>query len=187
MDQADERNLLIRAQHGDQAAFAELVQQQQKAVFNVAYRLLGRRRDAEDAAQEAFLRAYRAIGRFDVDRPFAPWIKRITTNLCYNWLASDRVKPAVVASDLGDEATLDRWAQTSPTPEQAVEHQEQTDLIRQAIWQLSPRYRAVIELRHFQNLSYEEIAAVLERPLSTVKSDLFRARKRLSQLLQGKI
>lgn len=187
MEQADERDLLIRAQQGDTAAFGELVRQQQTAVFNVAYRLLGRRRDAEDAAQEAFLRAYRALGRFDVERPFAPWIKRITTNLCYNWLASDKAQPVLSAADLAEAEALPKWAHTAPTPEQQMVHQEQSAAVRQAIWQLPPRYRAVIELRHFQNLSYEEIAMALDRPLSDVKSDLFRARKQLSQLLQGQV
>ena len=185
MEQADERDLLIRAQQGNQAAFGEVVRRQQTAVFNVAYRLLGRRRDAEDATQEAFLRAYRALERFDVNRPFAPWIKRITTNLCYNWLSSERVKPTVSAADLDNDN--EAWAKTAHTPEQQMVHQEQSDAVREAIWQLSPRYRAVIELRHFQNLSYEEMADVLDRPLSSIKSDLFRARKQLSHQLKGRV
>jgi RNA polymerase sigma-70 factor (ECF subfamily) len=190
MERADERDWLKRAQGGDETAFAELVKCHQTAVFNVAYRLLGRRRDAEDAAQEAFLRAFQALERFDVARPFAPWIKRITVNVCYNWLESARVKPAVLAADMvrdDEPADLDDWAQSAPTPEQTVATKERDEQVRAAIWQLPPRYRAVIELRHFQELSYEEMAVMLARPLSDVKSDLFRARKQLAKLLQGQI
>jgi RNA polymerase sigma-70 factor (ECF subfamily) len=186
---ADEREWLLRAQQGDGTAFAELVRCHQTAVFNVAYRLLGRRQDAEDATQEAFMRAYRALDRFDVERPFAPWIKRITTNLCYNWLEKERIRPAVSAADLSREgaeaADFDEVVQTSTTPEQTLVAAEQSDQVRQALLQLSSRYRIVVELRHFQELSYAEIAEIVERPLSDVKSDLFRGRKKLTQLLKG--
>ncbi len=188
MRAADEQDWQLRAAQGDRAAFAWLVQQHQTAVFNVAYRLLGSRRDAEDASQEAFLRAYRALERYDPLRPFGPWIKRITANLCYNRLEAQSIRPALTATDLGradDPADLDDWAAGAPTPEQTLLAQEQAGRIRAAILRLPPRYRTVIELRHFQELSYEEIAAVMERPLSTIKSDLFRARKKLAGLLTG--
>jgi RNA polymerase sigma-70 factor (ECF subfamily) len=83
MTLTDEQQLLQQARQGDEtstAAYGEIVRRYQTAVFNVAYRLLGRQVEAEDAAQEAFLRTYRALDRFDLERPFAPWIKRITTN-----------------------------------------------------------------------------------------------------------
>jgi RNA polymerase sigma-70 factor (ECF subfamily) len=188
MVQDDEPELLRRAQRGDEAAFAELVRQQQTAVFNIAYRMFGRRQDAEDATQEAFLRAFQALGRFDVTRPFAPWIKRITANLCLNWLESERVRPQLTAADLAQTdqspADMDQLAHETATPEQLMIRREQAARLRAAILQLPPAYRAVIEYRHFQELSYEEIARVLERPLSSVKSDLFRARKMLEVKLK---
>lgn len=188
MTSADEREWLLRAKQGDGAAFGDLVCCHQTAVFNIAYRLLGRRQDAEDATQEAFMRAYRALDNFDVERPFAPWIKRITTNLCYNWLEKERIRPAVTAADLnreGEENTdLDELANSPTTPEHILAAAEQSDLVRAALLQLSPRYRVVVELRHFQDLSYDEIAEILERPLSDIKSDLFRGRKKLAQLLK---
>ncbi|GIK56263.1 MAG: sigma-70 family RNA polymerase sigma factor [Chloroflexi bacterium] len=182
--QNDEPALLRRAQQGDEMAFAELVRRHQTAVFNVAYRLFGRRQDAEDAAQEAFLRAYQALDRFDLSRPFAPWIKRITANLCLNWLESERVRPQVTA-DVSEQSTVwNDWAATVPTPEQTLLHREQASRLRNAILQLSPTYRAVIEYRHFQEMSYDEIAIVMARPVSSVKSDLFRARKLLAEYMQ---
>lgn len=190
MNLADEQTLVQQAKRGDGAAFGELVRLHQSAVFNVAYRLLGRRRDAEDAAQEAFLRAFRALDTFEAERPFAPWAKRIAANVALNWLESERVKPAVLEADLQETADsrtdLDEWAHTGETPEQTVMAQEQEQHIRREILRLPPRYRVVIELRHFQELSYEEVAAAVKRPLSDVKSDLFRARKILAERLKEK-
>ena len=189
MDWADERDWLLQAKAGDHTAFGHLVNAHQTAVFNVAYRLLGRRKDAEDAAQEAFLRAFRALERFDVERPFAPWIKRITVNICYNWLESERIKPTITVTDLSttkdNPIDMNQWQHTSPTPEQKVLTQERAHVVQAAILHLKPHHRVVIELRHFQGLSYAEIAQTLQQPLSNVKSDLFRARKQLAKQLKG--
>lgn len=188
MAQASERELLDRTKQGDEAALTALVHRYQTAVFNVAYRLLGNWQDAEDAAQEAFIRAFRALDMFDLERPFSPWIKRIAANHCLNRLEAARIRPFVPEVDLaqpGETAvTLDKWADSNPTPEHTLLAQEQAGHIRLAIAALPPRYRTVIELRHFQQLSYEEMAAVMERPLSSVKSDLFRARKMLAEKLK---
>ena len=177
MSSVPDRGLAIRAARGDQDAFAEIVRTHQQAVFNVAYRLLGNVRDAEDAAQEAFLRAYQFFDKFDVDRPLAPWLKRITANVCFN-----RMGTLKTASSL-DEGLL-APADPHPGPETQTSHRQQAARIRAEIFSLPPRYRAVIELRHFHDLSYEEIAHELGRPLSDVKSDLFRARKLLADRLK---
>ncbi|HEY9152086.1 MAG TPA: sigma factor, partial [Anaerolineales bacterium] len=99
MTSVQEREWVRRAQQGDRVAFGEIMQCHQQAVFNVAYRLLGNVHDAEDATQEAFLRAYQFLGAFDSDRPLAPWLKRIAANICLNRL--EGFKPA---SSLDDEA-----------------------------------------------------------------------------------
>ena len=191
MTLTDEQQLLQQARQGDEtsaAAYGVIVRRYQTAVFNVAYRLLGRRVEAEDAAQEAFLRAYRALDRFDLERPFAPWIKRITTNLCLNWLESARARTQLLAAEMArpdQPVSMDDWAQSAPSPEQTLVREEQTTRLHEAILALPPRYRVAIELRHFQELSYEEMAEVMERPLSSVKSDLFRARKMLAEKMRG--
>jgi RNA polymerase sigma-70 factor (ECF subfamily) len=171
----DESELAEHAVRGDREAFGELVRCHQTGVFNVAYRLLGERRDAEDAAQEAFLRAFRAIRRLDPARPAGPWLKKIAVNVCLNRL---ELRASV---SLEDETAL---AAPDPGPEPRVIERERDRKIRLALLRLPPRFRAAIELRHFQELSYAEMADVLERPLSAVKSDLFRARKLLAQYLQ---
>jgi RNA polymerase sigma-70 factor (ECF subfamily) len=187
---ADDRDLALRAWQGDADAFGELVLRYQRAVFGVAYRMLGNRHDAEDATQECFMRAFRAFERFDPNRPLRPWLKRIAANVCLNGLESRRVTPAALAADLGaagePAADLAEWLVTSePTPEQSALRAEQSRRLWSAIWSLPPRYRAVIELRHFQELNYAEMAELLGRPLSDIKSDLSRARKMLAQRLAG--
>lgn len=182
-----DQDLVLRVVQGDNEAFALLVRRYQGMVFNVAYRLLGNQGDAEDLTQEAFIRAYRAMESFDATRPLAPWLKRITTNACLNWLEMQRVRPQTTAADLVTtdqvEDPLDNFADPGGTPEQHLAGFEQTQRIRLALTGLPTRYRVVIELRHYQDLSYDEIAATLNVPVSTVKSDLFRARKMLEKLL----
>lgn len=177
MSSAAESELVRRAAGGDQAAFAEIVRLHQQAVYNVAYRMLGNVHDAEDAAQDAFIRAYQFFDKFDVDRPLAPWLKRIAVNVCLNRL--NAYKPA---SPLDDD--LPPPKDSHPGPEAQTATRQQQEQIRTAITGLPPQYRAVIELRHFQELSYDEIAHILKRPLSAVKSDLFRARKMLAERLK---
>ena len=172
---SDERDLAQRAARGDLEAFGELVRCHQAGVFNVAYRLLGERRDAEDAAQEAFIQAYRAIRSFDPERPPGPWLRKIAANVCLNRL--ERREPAL----LEDE---DEPPAREPGPESRVIERETGRRVRAALLSLPPRYRAAIELRHYQELSYAEMAEALGRPLSDVKSDLFRARKLLAALLK---
>ncbi len=173
-----DRDLILRARRGETEAFGELVRQTQAAVFNVCYRMLGERREAEDLTQETYLRAYQRLYTFDLERPFLPWVRRVAANLCLNHIsASARDIPV-----LDDE--LDETDSTSYPP-QIVEQRQQSENIRFAMQGLPIRYRIIIELRHFQDLSYEEIAQTINRPLSDVKSDLFRARKLLGEMLKN--
>jgi RNA polymerase sigma-70 factor (ECF subfamily) len=171
----DERDLAQRAVQGDREAFGGLVQTHQTGVYNVALRMLGECREAEDATQETFLRAFRAIHTLDPQRPPGPWLKKIAVNICLN-----RLERRATLS-LEDETRLPT---ADPGPESQTIQREQDSQIRAALLSLPPRYRAAIELRHFQELSYVEIAETLKRPLSDIKSDLFRARKLLAEILR---
>jgi RNA polymerase sigma-70 factor, ECF subfamily len=177
MSSRDERALVVRAVQGDHDAFNELVGLHQQAVFNVAYRVLGNVHDAEDAAQDTFIRAYQFMDKFDNSRPLAPWLKRIAVNVCLNRLEAQ--KPA---APLDDE--MAQPLDPNPGPEGRLITKDRNERIRAEMKRLPPRYRAVIELRHFQDLSYEEAARELKRPVSDVKSDLFRARKLLAERLR---
>ena len=176
MTASTDRELIVRARRGDRNAFGELVTCYQTGVFNVCYRLLHERTEAEDLAQETFMRAYDRLHIFDLDREFGPWIRRIAANLCLNYLESRKVTV---------QLDQERDADESRRPEQQVEVQERSVQIRAALISLPPHYRVVIELRHYQELSYDEIASELKIPLSDVKSHLFRARKLLAEKLHA--
>ncbi|MEP7357211.1 MAG: sigma-70 family RNA polymerase sigma factor [Anaerolineales bacterium] len=179
MLEASDRGLVELSRSGDPAAFGELVRRYQTSVYNVCYRLLGERRTAQDLAQEAFIRAYQRLRTYDVERPFGPWMRRVAANLCLNQMA--RTSPPSVSLD--DERDEPR-APAGSDPAVAHEQAESAAALRAAIARLPPHYRAVIELRHFHDLSYEEIAAALKLPLSDVKSHLFRARQQLANSLR---
>jgi RNA polymerase sigma factor (sigma-70 family) len=174
--------LVASARHGRPDAYGELVRRYQQVVYNVALRQTGDRQEALDLAQETFVRAYRLLGSFDQTRPFGPWIARVAVHVAvsaYQRRPAPTV-PLVVTHD--SERIL---PDPAPGPEQQALAAERSASLRRAIALLPPHYRAVIELRHFQELTYEEIAAALGIPLSGVKSHLFRARRRLRETLDG--
>ncbi len=171
--------LVKKVLSGDLDAYGELVQIYQSSVFNVCYRVLGNRRDAEDLTQEAFLRAYNNLGSYDPGRPFGPWIRTLTANLCYNKL-NRRELPRV---DLIDERDLPEKNKFH-NPEKALEISQENQKLYQALWDLPHQYRIAVELRHFQELSYQEMAQTLNLPLNTVRSHLYRGRQKLAVLLE---
>ncbi len=177
MENSSDRSLVLRTKRGELEAYGDLVRRYQGSVFNVCYRMLGDPHDAEDLTQETFIRVHSCLDSFDYDRPFIPWARRIAVNLCLNYINRNRryVLP------LDDE--FERSVSNERSPERAHEDHERNVSLRQAICLLPAHYRAVIELRHFQELSYLEISKVLNIPLSDVKSHLFRARKSLAQRL----
>lgn len=171
-----DRDLIIRARRGESEAFGELVTRYQTGVFNVCYRILHERGEAEDMAQETFMRAYDRLHIFDIEREFGPWIRRVAANVCLNFLESRK------ASLQLDE---ERDADESQRPEKQVEVKERGEQVRDALASLPAQYRVVVELRHYQEMSYDEIARELKIPLSDVKSHLFRARKLLAEKLHA--
>ena len=176
MSAPSDRDLIQRARRGDAEAFGELVLRYQTSVFNVCYRLLHERLEAEDMTQETFLRARDRLHTFDEERAFGPWIRRVAANVCLNHLESQKRTVGLDEEHDADE---------SQRPETQVELRERSEQIRRALASLPARYRVVIELRHYQELPYEEIAAELNIPLSDVKSHLFRARKILAEKLHA--
>jgi RNA polymerase sigma-70 factor (ECF subfamily) len=175
--EADERNLVPRAARGGQETFDEIVHAHQTGVFNVALRMLGNRQDAEDAAQDTFVRAFRSFHLYDPAYPPGPWLKKIAVNVCLNRLERKR---DLYLDEEGGAFEND----PAPGPAAHLETSELSARIRRELIRLPPRFRAAIELRHFQGLNYAEMAQALGQPLSNVKSDLFRARKLLAKLLQ---
>lgn len=166
---------LIEAARSDPEAFAEVVLRYQDRLYNYLYRMTGSREDAQDLTQEAFVRAYRALPRFNLEAPFRPWLYKIATNLAINHLKGR--KPSIV---------LEEYVPSPPneySPERQVEAAETQRLVSQAIAQLPEHYRSVVLLRHVEELSYEEIARTLDLPLGTAKVRLHRARAALQEKL----
>lgn len=175
MNALTDRDLILRARHGDTESFGELIMRYQTSVFNVCYRMTHERREAEDLTQEVFLRVYSRLEAFDLEREFGPWVRRAAVNLCLNHLEGQKV-----TAELDDEHDSGETEQ----PENIYEARERSELIRIAIAALPVQYKAVVELRHYQELSYDEIALELKIPVSDVKSHLFRARKILAEKLK---
>ncbi|MEE8162991.1 MAG: sigma-70 family RNA polymerase sigma factor [Anaerolineae bacterium] len=172
----EETAWIQRALARDQEAFACLVEAYQTAVYNLAYRMLGNAVEAEDAAQETFLRAYTRLDTYDSDRKFSSWLLAIASNYCI-----DRVRQRRFRWLSLDELPSWRWLASSSQPEEAVIRGEERDEVRQLLDQLPPHYRATVILRYWYDLSYQEIAEATETTESAVKSTLYRARRMLSQ------
>ena len=175
---ANERVLIHRAKQGDTGAFEQLVNQHSQYVYNLALRLLNDPQEAEDLAQEAFIRAWKALPRFREDARFTTWLYRIVTNLCYNRMP--RLKSELEAVDPDEDVVLPAGG---PSVEANIMNAETKDYLHEAILSLPENYKLLITLRHLQGLSYQEIADSTGLPLGTVKTGIFRARRHLKEIL----
>lgn len=174
-----------RVLEGDVNAFEDLVTEHEKGVYAIAQRMTGNAEDAADMTQETFIKAYNSLSSFRGDSKFSVWLYRIATNVCLDFLRSRSRKPTVslsVEDDDGEETQMD-IADESQSPEQLLERGLTRDAVRRGLKSLSPEYRQILLLREIQGLSYEEIAEALALEVGTVKSRIFRARKRLCAFL----
>jgi RNA polymerase sigma-70 factor (ECF subfamily) len=178
----DDATLVALVLAGDQSAFAELVDRYHGEVYYLALRQLRQREDAEDLAQEAFLRAYRALSQYDPTRPFGAWLYAITARLCIDAHRRRRVRPvSLTRPEEGTAAEEREWEIPDKTegPEAQAERRDEAIRLSVLVDRLPPDYRLAILLRHSQDLSYEEIAAATGVPLGTVKARIHRARNQL--------
>ncbi len=170
---------------GDVNAFEVLVKEYEKNVYNLALRMTGNSEDAADMSQEAFIKAYNSLSSFRGDSKFSVWLYRIVSNVCLDYLRSRTRKPTVSLStenDDGEEIELD-IADETQSPEFLFDRRLTRDAVRRGLAALPPDHREILLLREIQGLSYEEIAAALELEAGTVKSRIFRARKKLCSFL----
>lgn len=173
-----ERELVARARRGDTVAFAEIVAAHQEIAFRAAYLLLGDPAEAEDAAQEGFMKAYGALGRFREGEPIRPWLLRIVTNAARN-----RRRSGVRRAALHRRFETAEPRRTESSAESQVLAAEERRAVLAAINELSPDDRVVIVARYLLDLPEREIAAMAQVPRGTVKSRLSRARARLAKAL----
>ncbi|HHV77481.1 MAG TPA: sigma-70 family RNA polymerase sigma factor [Syntrophothermus lipocalidus] len=180
------KDLVKKAQAGDLEAFEKLVITHQDKVFSHCYRLTGNYDDAQDLAQEVFVRAYKAIGSFRSDADLGTWLYRIAVNQYLNWRRQE--KDNVISLDepveMTDGEVTRQVAAAAEDPLEEVERGELRELVLAGLARLPAEFRAALTLREFEGLSYEEIAEVMNCSVGTVRSRLNRARKALREFLK---
>jgi RNA polymerase sigma-70 factor (ECF subfamily) len=177
--------LVERCRHKDSEAFSVLVDRHKRMVFSCAYRMVGDEQEAEDIAQDVFMRVYQALPRFRGESKFSTWLYKIVSNVCLNRLR--KVNPETVSIEANEEEQKFsplRLADADNTPEANFEWKRFRNRIREMVSALPPQYCAVVTLRHLQGMAYDEIASALDLPLGTVKTHLFRAKERMRELLE---
>jgi len=181
----EEIRIVQKVIRGDVNAFEKLVLEYEKSVYNIALRMTGNSEDASDMTQEAFIKAYNSLQSFRGDSKFSVWLYRIATNVCLDFLRSRSRKPTVslsVEDNEGEEVQLD-VADESQSPELLLDRQMTRESVRRGLETLSPEYRQILLLREIRGLSYDEISQALGLEVGTVKSRIFRARKKLCTFL----
>ena len=178
--------LIRRAQRGDADAFEQLLLEHQKNVYNLCYRMAGNPDDAMDLSQETFLRAWRCLDQYQFASAFSTWLYRLCSNLCIDFLRKRRRQQTVPLTfeDADGEEQTYAVPDVQPLPEEQVELKLTRETLAAAMAQLLPEHRAVLQLRVVNEMSYEQIADVLDVQIGTVKSRLSRARNQLKKILE---
>lgn len=183
-----ESELIKRCQQGDLEAFEQLIAAYEKKMINYCWRMLGNPSDAEDAAQEVFIKVFRFIESFTGQSSFSTWLYRIASNVCLDILRKKKRQPADTVSLYQSGAEGDEFVllveDNAPSPYESAQLNEAQRALNTALAQLGEEQRRVIILRDIEGFSYEEIAAVMHVPPGTVKSRINRARKSLQKLLE---
>jgi RNA polymerase sigma-70 factor (ECF subfamily) len=183
VESGDEAGWVAAARNGDHEAFAQIVRRYQRAIYRVAYAMTRNASDADDVAQDTFVRAYQALGRFRVGEPLYPWLSRIAINLVYSLYRRRRRRPETPLEPMLEAGH--QWAGTDDPAEESATR-ERDRKIEEAFEQLKPEHRSVLALRVVEGLSYEEIARSLSVPIGTVMSRLSRARQELKTRLAAR-
>jgi RNA polymerase sigma-70 factor, ECF subfamily len=178
---ADDGDLITRFNRGDPSGFEELVRKYQDRIYNLCRYMIQDAHDAQDAAQDVFLKAYQNLKAFKPDASLYTWLYRIAVNTCLDYKKKSRPEQAA------DDSVIDDLASTEASPEQRYRSKEIGQAIQAAFQKLPKDLRVVIVLKEIEELSYEEIAEVLHTSIGTVKSRISRAREELRRLLQKKV
>jgi len=187
----DDKQLVILCRRGDERAARELVERFQRPVFSIIFRMVRDREKAEDLAQETFVRTFNNLDRYDRSYKFSSWLFKIAYNLTVDHLRRKELKtvsihgsPDAVTTDQ-QEATSVTLESTEEAPDVRLESIELADRLEESIDKLREEYRTAILLRHVEGRAYEEIAEIMDIPLGTVKTYIFRARRQLREDLSG--
>ena len=178
----DDREAILACQRGDRSAFDGLVERHQREIYRLCFRYVNNHEDASDLAQDSFVKAYKAIGRFRGDSAFSTWLYRIAVNTCLNFRAARRTAAEELSETLADPA--------APVV-QKMQDRERSQQVREAVTRLPEKQRATLILKVYHDLTHEEVADILGSSVGTVKANLFHAvgnlRKMLGTAAMGQI
>ena len=184
----EDRELVASAKRGESHAFETLLKKYRKSVYYMLLKMVRNADDAEDLTQEAFAKAYNSIEKFDSKFAFSTWLFRIATNNTIDFIRKKRVQTVSIDAPVeGEDGSSMRFdvRDDDLDPNAAMLKKQRSRYLHMAIEKLPEKYRVLVKLRYFEELSYEEIATELQIPLGTVKAQLFRARELLNQELKN--
>lgn len=188
--QKDLELVKLAVEKRDQNAFAKLMSRYKDSIFFMVLKMVHNRDDAEDITMESFSKAFNNIEKYDQRYAFSTWLFKIATNNCIDFIRKKRLDTTSIdktsENDKGDEISIDVKSDAA-NPEETMMRAQRAISVRGSLSKLDPKYRQLIELRYYEELSYEEIAEQLELPLGTVKAQLFRAKDMLCKLIGDNI
>ncbi len=185
----EDYELVRKAKAGDGRAYDALMEMYHDAVFNIVYRMVHNRQEAEDLTQETFIKAYNSINSFNEEYAFSTWLFKIATNHCIDFFRKRKLQTYSMDQPMQykEDEIRHQYADNAPTVDREMVADEKSQIIKQAINRLPEKYRMAIILRHHEEKSYEEIAQILNLPLGTVKARIFRAREMLKKILKDSL
>lgn len=185
MDSVTDQSLINETLAGNSQAFDQLVYRYQDRLVHSLSHSLGSRDDALDVAQQAFVQAWRKLDTFRGDSAFYSWLYRIARNVAVNRLRREATKPTTSLNQIAEGSGFDPVdASDTASPEYQLEQSETLDLVRSALWEIAEDFRQPLVMKEIDGFSYEEISGILDIPLGTVRSRIFRARQELTERLQ---
>jgi RNA polymerase sigma-70 factor (ECF subfamily) len=184
----EDYSLVVKAvQEGDQTAYSELMKRYREPVYFTILKMVHNRDDAEDLTIEAFGKAFNNLEKYSPDYAFSTWLFKIATNNCIDYIRKKRLVTTsldnTLTNDDGESVQIN-IKDSAPDPEQKILKGQRAEIVRDAVAELKPKYRSLIELLYFKEFSYDEIAEEMNLPLGTVKAQLFRAKEMLLQELK---
>jgi len=187
-DRRSDLKLIKKCKRGEEAAFEMLLNRYRGAIFNLCFRMTRHPEDARDLAQEIFIKVFSLLDRYDEEYAFSSWLFRIATNHCIDYLRRNRLRFLSLEGGmrLEDEEIEFQLPDSGPHPDTVLQRKEALDRLEEVIAELPPHYRVITLLRHDQELSYEEIASILDLPLGTVKARIHRARNMIQKMLKNR-
>lgn len=176
----EEEIWLEKARNGNKDAFGKIIEAYQSPVYNLAYRMLSNSGEAEEAAQEAFIRAYTRLDSYNPDHKFSTWLLSITSNYCIDQIRKRRALLLSIDEPIAPHPAL--MSDKADAPESQLVHSQQEEMVQSLLEGLDAEYREAVVLRYWHEMSYDEIAEIMDTSVSAIKSRLFRARKQLAEI-----